>query len=294
MIVNFIKMQALGNDFVIIDNYDHDINLLPEWVIFICQRRLGVGCDQLILTEDIEPEKTVRISIYNADGSQAQACGNATRCVASQAMSKYQVSTIDVKTNNRTLKATLEGRLDSLSNLIKVNMGPASFDSSSIPLRGPSLDPMNLTFPELTTLAGENVVGHALSVGNPHLVVVVKDLSLIDVAKLGRELEHHPYFPERTNVEFIQVLDRAHIKMKVWERGSGITRACGTGATAAFAVARKLGLVEASNVALHLDGGNLTLSLNPQGDISLVGPATFVYEGHLKIDPKSILGTMKS
>ena len=272
--INFIKMHALGNDFVIIDNTNKGIVLTPQQIYTICDRKEGVGCDQLIITEDVSPKELVKITIYNADGSLAEACGNASRCVAWYAMNKYQVQEIKIKTCNRLLEATMG------DGVISINMGTPLFQPESIPLSDGVFAEGSpyLIFAESEL---KDLRGVPVNVGNPHIVFIVPELSGIDVATLGKMVEHHGYFPQKTNVEFIQVLNPHCIKMKVWERGTGITKACGTGACASFAVASSLNIVESENVTVQLDGGNLTLGYDAQKNIILTGSATFVFEGKI-------------
>lgn len=270
MIINFIKMHGLGNDFVIIDNNKEQLQLTTDNIKLLCNRNFGIGCDQLILTEDIEPRKLIKISIFNANGSKASACGNATRCVALYAMKKYRINSIKIKTDNRILTTHFSN-----NNNIMVNMGKSSFNAIDIPLENTTLNPLKLSFPELQL----KEYGVAVNVGNPHVVFIVNDFNHINLAELGPKIENHHFFPEKVNVEFIKVVDKNTIVMKVWERGTGITTACGTGATATFAVAKLLNLINNDNVKIILDGGELLLHINKDNQIILEGPATLVFEG---------------
>lgn len=273
MLINFIKMHGLGNDFVIIDNTKENLRLTSNHIQHICNRHLGIGCDQLILTEDLIPRKTIKMRVFNSNGSKASACGNATRCIAFYAMQKYQINQINIQTANRILFA----RLNSNGN-IEVNMGEASFKVEEIPLSSGSLNPKSLSFPEFNL----QEIGIAVNVGNPHVVFVTTDVDAVPLEKLGPLIEKHSYFPERINVEFIQILDKNTIKMRVWERGTGITTACGTGAMSSFAVAKELNLIDYNNVKILLEGGELLLH-SQQNDIILEGPATLVFKGYIKL-----------
>lgn len=276
-------MHGIGNDFVIIDNAEKDFNLSSKQISTLCNRKLGIGCDQLILTEEVEPEKTVKMTIYNADGSLAEACGNATRCVAWQAMRKYQTKAINVKTQNRLLKTFLissqpERSKQSMGqDQVLVNMGKAVFEPAAIPLRANVLDSTSLCFKDI----GLATAGHAVNVGNPHVVFIVDDVSSVNLETLGPKIERHPYFPARTNVEFVQVLSPNQIKVRVWERGTGITSSCGTGAMASFTVAHTLELIKPTEVEVILEGGSLILSKTRDDDINITGPVCFVFEGKI-------------
>lgn len=278
MIINFYKMHGLGNDFIIIDNTSNKINLTTEQIKLLCNRRLGVGCDQLILTEEIIPHKQVKMTIFNSDGSQAGACGNATRCLGLHAMNKYQTSHIDIKTDNRLISVK-QGE----NNNIISNMGKATFEWNDIPLSSKDLDPLNINIAEL------NLTGVAVNVGNPHIVFVVKNVDEVNLQDLGPKIETHPFFPEKTNVEFISILDKNTIRMRVWERGAGITLACGTGSMASFVVANKLNLIDKadsssnSKTKVLLDGGMLSIYYNDKNDIIVEGHSCLVFEGKIEI-----------
>ncbi|MGV3278693.1 diaminopimelate epimerase [Rickettsiales bacterium LUAb2] len=273
MITNFYKMHALGNDFVIIDTTKDKLSLTTEKIKFLCHRRFGIGCDQLILTEEIKPLELVKMSIFNQDGSSASACGNATRCVGLLYMQKYQTKEITIKTDNRTLLIKLN------NNNIIANMGKASFNNEDIPLSNSNLNSLDLKFTDLELAES----GMAVNVGNPHVVFVVQNVDNINLAEIGPKLENHHFFPNKTNVEFIQILSPNLIKMRVWERGSGITLACGTGATASFAAASQLNLINKQEpTKIILDGGELLLSYDNNSNIIIEGAANLVFEG--KID----------
>lgn len=268
MIINFIKMHALGNDFVIIDNTHKNIHIDTNAVKLISNRNFGVGCDQLIIIEETIPRELIKMTIYNSDGTRVSACGNATACVAFYVTKKYQINNIKIQTDSRILETSAQ------ENNIQVNMGSVSFKSEDIPLSDLTLDSKNLSFPELQL----QEKGTALNIGNPHIVFVVKSFDNIDLARVGSKIENHHYFPEKINVEFIKIINKNTIRMIVWERGTGITKSCGTGASAAFAVAKMLNLVN-NNVKIVLDGGELLIHTNEKNEIIINNGTTFVFEG---------------
>lgn len=267
MIINFIKMHALGNDFVIVDNTYKNIYLNTEAIKLISNRNLGVGCDQLIIIEEIIPRELIKMTIYNADGTKVSACGNATSCVSYYIHTKYQINKIKIQTDTRELQTLAQ------ENNVLVNMGCVSFKAKDIPLSNPNLDPKNLEFPEIL-----QEKGIALNIGNPHVVFVVNELDNINLNEIGPKVENHIYFPEKVNVEFIKIINKHTVRMIVWERGTGRTKACGTGASASFAVASMLNLVN-NNVKIILDGGELLIHTNKKNEIIINNTPTFVFEG---------------
>jgi diaminopimelate epimerase len=223
MIIQFTKMHGLGNDFVIIDARSKEINITKEEVKRICDRKFGVGCDQLIIITN-NKGADAEIFVFNHDGSESGACGNATRCVAK--LMNLQQGTL--KVGDRYLKVESKG------DNISVNMGIITFDPLQIPIN--SSHPLHLEFPDERVLRH----GHAGGIGNPHLVFFIEDFSEVNVLKDGRRFEYHPIFPQRVNVSFAKVINDKLIELKVWERGVGPTLACGSAACVVGFLANKL------------------------------------------------------
>jgi len=266
----FIKMHGLGNDFVILDGREVPLNLSAQDVRAISDRHTGIGCDQFIIMEPArDPSADVFMRIYNTDGSESGACGNATRCVASLVMKEAGTS--------HAIIQTISGLLDCENiggGLYSVDMGPARLDWRDLPL-AEACDTENLN-----VKAGplQNAVG--VNVGNPHAVFMVDDADGVDLDTFGPVIETHPLFPERTNVEAVQVLSRDRIRMRVWERGVGITRACGTGACAALVATARRGLTE-RKAEVVLDGGSLTIEWLPDNNVLMTGPVATSFSGHI-------------
>jgi diaminopimelate epimerase len=267
---SFLKMHGLGNDFVVLDARTRPLVLTEAVVQAIADRRTGVGFDQLVV---LEPAKDgladVFMRIYNADGSTVGACGNVTRCVAALLMAETGRSQAVIE--------TVAGLLDAQAaegGMIAVDMGPARLDWREIPL-AEAVDTNHLPL----TLGGlADPVG--VGMGNPHAVFFVPDAEAALVAEIGPQVEHHPLFPERTNVEFAQILSPERIRMRVWERGAGITMACGTGACATLVAAARRGLTgRAAEVVL--DGGSLFIEWLKDDHVLMTGPATLAYGGTL-------------
>lgn len=259
----FLKMHGLGNDFVIIDARMHPCEITETMAKAIGHRFFGVGFDQLAVLTNSE-DADVEIAFWNSDGSKADACGNASRCIARLIMSESGQQSVTLRTGNGLLPAV------SLSDdLISVNMGQPQLEWLEIPL-AKDVDVLNLPIEGSPGAAG---------MGNPHCVFIVDDAEAVDIEKIGPTIEHHELFPERTNVEFLQILDPNTIRMRVWERGGMVTLACGSGACAAAVVAHRKGLTE-RKVDIHLDGGTLTIDWREDG-VWMTGPTTLVFEGRL-------------
>lgn len=266
----FLKMHGLGNDFVVLDARLQPLALDPAKVAAIADRRTGVGCDQLVV---IEPARNSGadcwMSIYNADGSEVGACGNASRCVAWLLMEETGHSEVVLETRAGLLEAERRGKLS-----VAVDMGAARLDWRDIPL-AQARDTLHLGL-EVGALA--DPVG--VSMGNPHAVFFVDDVTAIDLAALGPLVEHHPLFPERTNVEIAQLLPSGGIRMRVWERGAGITSACGTGACATLVAAARRGIAGRA-AELVLDGGVLAIEWLDDDHVLMTGPVALSFTGRL-------------
>ncbi len=265
---DFIKMHGLGNDFVIIDARRQAPCLSREDVRALADRRRGIGFDQLIVIgPPADPDADAHFTIYNADGGEVDACGNAARCVAGLMMDELAQDTVRLHTNAGTLAARRAG-----PGLISVDMGEPAFDWQRIPL-AEQADTMRLDLAD-GALSGPAAVG----MGNPHAVFFVDDAEAVDLAVLGPRLEHHPIFPERANVGVLTVLARDRLRVRVWERGAGLTQACGTGACAAVVAAARRGLA-ARRAEVVLDGGSLEIDWRADNHVHMTGPFAASFKG---------------
>ncbi len=264
--ISFIKMHGLGNDFVIIDTREHPLSLSTDAIKRICDRHLGVGCDQLVLISHSQ-RADCRVHFYNADGSESGACGNASRCVASLMMYESGRSVATIATNAGMISCDLTD-----DGWITVNMGKAKTSWQAIPLAY-ECDTLHVPLEE-----GVLKDPVCINVGNPHAVFFVDDVDEVPLKELGSKLEHHSLFPERANIEVVQVVSRSHIRIRVWERGSGETKACGTGACAAAVAAIRRDLCDRT-VLVNLLGGDLEVSLHTNMDVTLSGPIAISFAG---------------
>ena len=271
----FLKMHGLGNDFVVLDGREATLEVTPSRVRAIADRRLGVGCDQLVLLTPPTHGVDIGVSFHNADGGAVAACGNATRCVAALAMDERQAEAVTVGTPAGPVRCrrTEDG-------LVSADMGQPSLEWQAIPL---SRQVDTLALPVVAEGLADPV---AVNVGNPHMVFFVADAEAVELHRLGPLLEHHPLFPERTNVEVCHVDARDRLRMRVWERGAGITRACGTGACASAVAANRRNLC-GRDVTVGLDGGDLTISLASDGHVWMTGPVATAFRGTL--DPSILM-----
>jgi diaminopimelate epimerase len=271
--VPFFKMHGLGNDFVVLDFRRSAFPVDAGVARRLADRRTGIGCDQLILLEPPRhPAAQVLMRIRNADGSEAEACGNATRCVADLLHRETREPRVRIETAAGLLEA--EARAD---RSFAVDMGPARTAWHEIPLsRAMDTDRVDLTLGPLTDPV-------CTSIGNPHATFFVNAVDAVDLEALGPALEHHPLFPERANIGIAEIGDRRSIRLRVWERGAGITRACGTGACAALVAAHRRGLTERC-AAVALDGGTLDIAWREDGHVIMTGPATLSFEGTFDAD----------
>lgn len=276
MLLKFVKMQGLGNDFVVIDAVRQKVQLSPEKIRFIADRHFGVGCDQVLLVESAHhAHADFRYRIFNADGSEVAQCGNGARCFArfvrEQGLSGKDEIQVDTDAGRLVLRHTDAGQ-------VVVNMGVPRHVPAEIPLR---VESEQLLY--VVEIDGQSHSFGAVSMGNPHAVLVVNDVDSYPVESLGPRLESHPLFPERVNVGFMQVLDEHHVRLRVFERGSGETLACGSGACAASVVGIVQGLL-ASPVSVELPGGPLTIEWLGRGHpVYMKGPAKTVFEGTIEI-----------
>ncbi len=262
----FWKMHGAGNDFAIFDARAQKLALPPEAVAPLADRHTGIGFDQLILLEPPRhPDAALFMRILNADGSEAGACGNATRCVAWLIAEESGADHAIIETRAGLLPTRRTG-----PGQFEVGMGVPSLDWRSIPLSREA-DTLHLPLP------GDPA---ACSMGNPHATLFVENLDATPIAALGPSLEHHPLFPDRANIGFAQILAPDRIRLRVWERGAGLTRACGSGACAALVNAVRRGLSERA-ATLVLDGGELRIGWGMDGRVTMDGPAALAYRGEV-------------
>jgi diaminopimelate epimerase len=271
--IPFLKMHGLGNDFVVLDGRHTTIPVDAAAARALADRRTGIGCDQVILLEPPRhPGAQVLMRIHNPDGGEAEACGNATRCVAD--LLRRETG------NPRARIETIAGLLEAEAlpdGRIAVDMGPARTNWREIPLgRAMDTERVELSLGPLAAPVCTNI-------GNPHATFFVDDAEAIDLAALGPVLEHHPLFPQRANIGVAAVRDHKNIRLRVWERGAGITRACGSGACAALVAAHRRGLA-GRQAAVVLDGGVLDIAWREDGHVVMTGPVALSFEGAFDSD----------
>lgn len=277
--MEFVKMHGIGNDFIILDQFHHQNLPEEEYANLarqLCHRQFGIGGDGLILVLPSE-KGDAKMRIFNADGSEPEMCGNGIRCFAlyvyDQGLVKKNPLKVETLAGVLTLNLILEG--EKVTG-IRVDMGEPIFSPELIPVQADK-EPVVGAKLEVN---GEEFEFTAVSMGNPHCVIFVEDYEALDFENLGPALEKHPLFPNRTNVEFIQINSPEEITMKVWERGSGPTLACGTGACASV-VAASLNGKTGRQVTVHLPGGDLFIEWGEDNHVYMTGPATHVYKGVL-------------
>ncbi len=270
MAIAFRKMHGLGNDFVIVDARDEPLTLTEAATAAIADRRVGVGCDQLLIIDPpADGEADVGMRILNADGSEAGACGNGTRCVAALLMAERGADAIRIRTSAGVLTCRAGDK-----GAVSVDMGPALLEWHEIPV-AEDCDTLHLA-----VSAGGLGDGVGVNVGNPHAVFFVKDAEAVPLPEVGPALESDPFFPDRANIEAVHLLGPERLRMRVWERGVGITRACGSGACAAAVAAHRRGLT-GRRVEVVLDGGPLSIHWREDGHVIMTGPVATSFTGTL-------------
>ncbi|MFD1217525.1 diaminopimelate epimerase [Microbulbifer celer] len=274
MRLKFTKMHGLGNDFVMVDAITQRVKLSPEKIRALGDRHTGIGCDQILVVEaPRNPDVDFRYRIYNADGSEVENCGNGARCFARFVRDRRLTSkdSILVETAAGILQLNVQDR-----DQVSVDMGAPILEPQEIPF---DADIQAETYP--LDVGGEVYNVGAVSMGNPHAVLLVEDVDTAPVDALGAAIECHPRFPQKVNVGFLQIEDRTRARLRVFERGVGETRACGTGACAAMVSARLRDLVD-EEVQIQLPGGTLTIHWPGPGEpVTMTGPATAVYHGQI-------------
>jgi diaminopimelate epimerase len=273
--LKFTKMQGLGNDFVVLDGVRQRVDLSPSQVRLLADRRFGVGCDQVLLVEKATGDADFRYRIFNADGGEVEQCGNGARCFV--VFVRDQGLTAKCQLRVETAGGLIAPRLEA-DGQVTVDMGVPRFAPEDVPFVGGkgAID-------EVLDVDGVPVRIATLSMGNPHAVQVVPDVDAAPVTTQGPRIEHHPRFPQRVNAGYMQVVDRATIRLRVWERGVGETLACGTGACAAVVAGIRLGLI-VSPVRVQARGGDLVIAWAGDGrPVRMTGPATTVFQGEWNV-----------
>jgi diaminopimelate epimerase len=276
MLLKFTKMHGAGNDFVVLDGIRQRISLSREQLRLLADRHFGVGCDQILLVEkahDISAD--FRYRIFNADGGEVEQCGNGARCFVRFVHDQKLTSKpeIVVETHNGLIRPRLEA-----DGRVTVNMGAPVFDPSRLPFTGGTGG-----VSEPLIVEGETLNISAISMGNPHAVQIVADIETAEVDKLGPLIERHICFPKRVNAGFMQIMDRQHVRLRVYERGSGETLSCGTGACAAVVAGIRRGLLDGS-VCVATHGGTLNITWNgEESPVLMTGPAISVFSGEINL-----------
>ena len=274
MDIKAFKMDGLGNDFVIIDQRDRNIILSKGQMIKICDRDF-IGCDQLIF---IKKNRKIDASLefYNSDGSTSGACGNGTRCVADLLSKENNKKEITVWTSSGSLKSKILG-----NNLVETEIGIAKTNWDEIPL-SENRDTKNLKIKILDKKNNEHIGGTAVNVGNPHIIFFIDDIENYDLKKIGPEIENHKLFPEKCNVTLAKVINRNLIKVKVWERGAGLTKACGT-AACATAFAGKINQLTNDKIDIEFELGKLSIFIDEKNVVHMKGPVSDIKDIEIKL-----------
>jgi len=276
--MKFTKMHGIGNDYIYINGFEELVQNPGELSIRLSDRHKGVGSDGLVM---ILPSSKAdfRMQMFNADGSEAEMCGNAARCIGKYVYEKGLTNKTELTLETLAGIKTLQLFLDDDNNVVSVtvDMGNPELEPSKIPTTLPGKQIVNFPF----SFDGVNYHITCVSMGNPHTVIFTQNIATLDIETIGKKIENAPIFPRRTNVEFIEIIDKGRIKMRVWERGSGETMACGTGACASV-VAGVLNELVSRKATVELLGGNLEIEWNENDDhVYLTGPAETVFEGEI-------------
>ncbi|HHF5392911.1 TPA: diaminopimelate epimerase [Haemophilus influenzae] len=274
--MQFSKMHGLGNGFVVVDGVTQNVFFTPETIRRLANRHCGIGFDQLLIVEaPYDPELDFHYRIFNADGSEVSQCGNGARCFARFVTLKGLTNKKDISVSTQKGNMVLTVKDD---NQIRVNMGEPIWEPAKIPFTANKFEKNYILRTDIQT-----VLCGAVSMGNPHCVVQVDDIQTANVEQLGPLLESHERFPERVNAGFMQIINKEHIKLRVYERGAGETQACGSGACAAVAVGIMQGLLN-NNVQVDLSGGSLMIEWNGVGHpLYMTGEATHIYDGFITL-----------
>jgi diaminopimelate epimerase len=274
MDIKAFKMDALGNDFVIIDQRSHELNLNKDQIIKICDRNY-MGCDQLILIKK-NRQIDAGLEFYNSDGSISGACGNGTRCVADFLSKENGKKEITVWTSSGSLKSNILG-----NNLVETEIGMPKNDWDQIPLNK-ELDTKDLKIKIIDKDNNKHIGGTAVNVGNPHVIFFVDDIESFDLKNIGPKIENHKLFPKKCNVTLAKVINKNLIKVKVWERGAGLTKACGTAACATVVAGNIKGLID-KTADIEFELGKLTISIDEKNSIHMKGPVSDIKNIEIKL-----------
>lgn len=279
--VRFTKMEGLGNDYIYVNNFAEQIpeDRFPALSIAVSDRHFGVGSDGLIvILPPSAPDHDFRFRMFNADGSEGEMCGNGIRCFARYCYDRGLTTTtrFKVETGAGTIIPEIQLGKDGAVAGVRVDMGEPRLKRSLIPMTGPDVD---MVLAEPIDVDGREYRVTGVSMGNPHVMIYGDDIDAIDLAAIGPKIERHPRFPKRANVHFVQVVSDTELKMRTWERGSGITLACGTGASAVLVASHLLGR-SGRRALVHLPGGDLEIHWDEETNhVFMTGPATFVCDG---------------
>ena len=278
--LTFSKMHGIGNDYIYINCFQETVTDPEKLSIFLSDVRFGVGSDGLVL---ILPSEVAdfRMRIFNADGSEAMICGNATRCIGKYVydMGMTDKTEISLETNSGIKYLTLYPGADNKIESVKVDMGKAILVPKDIPVNSD----LDRFIAQPVTVDGKEYAMTCVSMGNPHAIVFLPDVDSLDLEKIGPSFEHHPLFPDRVNTEFVRVIDDHTLQMRVWERGSGETFACGTGTCATVVAAVLNGYCKKEEeILVHLRGGDLRIIYHEDETVTMIGPATYVFEGKME------------
>jgi diaminopimelate epimerase len=273
--IPFRKMNGLGNDFVVLDGRTRKLVLTEDKARAIADRKTGIGADQIIMMEKSDVAD-VKMRIWNAEGGEVESCGNASRCIADIVMTEKDLPSTTIDTKGGFLVGQKAGHLQ-----VRIDQGKPHFDWDKIPLSEKFHDTRHI---ELQVGPIDAPLIHSpsvVNVGNPHCIFWVKDLNVVNLGKVGPMIENHMLFPERTNVEMAKVVARDHVIVNVWERGAGLTKACGTAACAVMAAGYRIKIIDA-NCRVTLPGGDLMMAVNPQnGHVIMTGPLEYEFEAEL-------------
>ena len=277
MEMHFRKYHGLGNDYLVIDPNIHDVDLTPDAIRVICDRHFGIGADG-ILYGPFKGESDLRVRIFNPDGSEAEKSGNGLRIFAKYLFeNKYtDKKNFSIKTLGGIIQAHIQ---NDAANLIKIRMGKITFLSTEIPVKGKKREVIN----EELKINGTQYTVTCLSIGNPHCVIPMEDISEEKAKELGPFVENHNMFPNRINMQLLKVIDRANIEIRIWERGAGYTLASGSSSCAAAGAAHKLDLVD-SKINVKMPGVNLFVEIDENQQIQMTGPVEGIFEGYFHAD----------
>lgn len=279
----FSKMQGIGNDFIVINclnqYFNYSLNTLAK---YLCNRNFGIGADGVIYIFRSN-YADVKMRIFNSDGTEAEMCGNGIRCLGKYLFEKSIVTKTNLKIETLAGIKEISLKVENKTVIgIKVNMGNPIFDNNKIPAYLPKEEISKKYHSINIEIDDEKYKFDLVSIGNPHAVCFVEDVNKVDINKIGPIVENYKYFPNKINVEFVQIIDKNNIKIKVWERGAGKTIACGTGACASVVCSEMRSLTE-GNVSVELEGGKLYINFDKENGIEMMGGAEIVYEGRINL-----------